>query len=207
MQLKCGLVVSSVLFFFLSFPVYSQDIDPIFQKLKYSAKRYNIKGTVCEQVARIELEHKYLANEYSIETGIAYAQHGRILGELDVVVFKNRDHKVALIGEVKCQNDVHKAYEDAQSQRERFRRYLQGGGYGIDFYQTDNSRIHYSRKQFDEMPPFILISQEEGRSEGFDFVLPYSLSELIQLRERLVSFQDTEDFYQHSGNYFRSLGH
>jgi hypothetical protein len=189
MQLNCGFVVSSALIFFLSFPVYAHDINPAFEELKQSSEKYEIAGTVCEQVARLELEQQYPADQYSVQNGIAYTQHGQILGELDVVVFRKSDHKVILIGEVKCWHNLEKARKKAVVQRERFRFYLHNGGYGIDFYRTAQPRVHFKPVQFENAPPFILISQEEGSNIGFDLALPYTLNELMQLRDLLVHCQ------------------
>ena len=191
MQLKSRLAVSSVLVFFLSFPVYSQSIDSVFQELKTTSEKYDVKGTVCEQVARLELEGQYPKDEYSVQNGIAYTQHGRTLGELDVVVFRKSDHKVILIGEVKCWQDLEGARKKAVHQRANFRYYLQKGGQGIDFYKTADPSIHFSPRQFAQVPPFILISQEEGCSLGFDLELPFTLDELRQLRNMLLQCQDT----------------
>ena len=190
MQLKFQLVVSSVLVFFLSAPAYSRNIEPVFQQLKTSSEKYQIVGTVCEQVARLELELQYPADEYSVENGIAYTQGGQTLGELDVVVFRRNDHKVILIGEVKCWHDLHGAQVKARHQRENFIFHLKKGGRGIDFYKTMDPKVHYSPRQFDQIPPFILISQDEGRYAGFDLALPYSLDELMELREMLLHCQD-----------------
>ncbi|MEO5970834.1 MAG: hypothetical protein ABIQ95_12980 [Bdellovibrionia bacterium] len=191
MQLKCGLAVSSVLIFFLSFPVYSQSIDPAFQELKSSAEKYEIKGTVCEQVARLELEQKYPEKEYSVENGIAFQREGRTLGELDVVIFRKSDNKVILIGEVKCWQDLHEARKKAVHQRENFRFYLRNGGRGIDFHKSSDPSIHFNPSQFGDLPPFILISQDGGHDAGFDLSLPYTLDQLMQLREMLIDCQDS----------------
>jgi hypothetical protein len=190
MQLKCKWVVSSVLFFFLSFPVYSRSLDPVFQELKTTSEKYEIKGTVCEQVARLELGQHYRDDQYIVENSIAYTQHGQTLGELDVVVFRKNDHKAVLIGEVKCWQNLSDARKKAVTQRERFRNYLHDGGHGIDFHKTTDPRVHYSPLQFGDFPPFILISQEEGSNEGFDLALPYTLSELMNLRDLLMHCQD-----------------
>lgn len=212
MQLKFELVVSSVLIFFLSFPVYSRSIDPVsqelktspnkyeikyshsidpvFQELKTSPNKYEIKGTVCEEVARLQLEQDYRKDQYSVHTGIAYTQYNQILGELDVVVFRKNDNKVVLIGEVKCWQNLDKAREKAISQRNRFREYLEDGGRGIDFHKTSNPRIHFNPRQFSDEPPFILISQEEGGNQGFDLALPFTLAELMKLRDMLVHCQN-----------------
>ncbi len=212
MQLKCGLVVSSVLIFFLSFPVYSRSFDPVFQELKTShnkyeikyshsidpvfqelktrPNKYEIKGTVCEEVARIQLEQDYRKDQFSVHTGIAYTQYNQTLGELDVVVFRNNDNKVVLIGEVKCWRNLDQARKKAISQRKKFREYLEHGGLGIDFHKTSDPRIHFNPKQFRDEPPFILISQEEGGNQGFDLALPFTLDELMKLRDMLVHCQD-----------------
>jgi len=164
-------------------------MEPVFQQLKSTSEKYQIKGTVCEQVARLELEQQYPAEEYSVENGIAYTRNGETLGELDVVVFRKSDHKAVLIGEVKCCQDLHRARDKAQSQREKFNYYIRKAGRGIDFYRTANHAVHFSVAQFEHLPPFILISQSEGRGNGFDLALPYSLNELMELRGMLLQCQ------------------
>jgi hypothetical protein len=193
MKPKCGWFVSSVLALFLALPGYSKNLEPVFNELKTTIEDYQTKGTVCEQVARLELEQQFPASEYTVLNGITYSRQGQILGELDVVVFRNRDHHAVLIGEVKCWHDLHAARIKAMHQRERFQSYLEHGARGIEFYKNTDHRVHYSFQQFAEIPPFILISQDDGRNEGFDLTIPYSLDEMMDLRDMLIRCQATRD--------------
>src|SRR4051794_40045980 len=106
-------VFNSFLFSFSSFGVEGGDVGLFYNLLKDSQERYEITGTVCEQVARKELQRTYPEPDFDIETGIAYVEHGRVLGELDIVVFRNADHKAILVGEVKCWRNLKKARRKA----------------------------------------------------------------------------------------------
>jgi hypothetical protein len=189
MQTKLKYVVPSLLVFLFSFPVHSKDLNSVFEDLRNTSEKYEIKGTVCEQVARLELEQQYPSNEYTVENNIAYSQHGQVLGELDVVVFRKYDARVILIGEVKCWHNVGESLQKAVAQREKFRKYLRNGGHGIDFYKTTGPVVHFNPSQFRDIPPYILIAQQEGNEVGFDLALPYTLRELMELRDLLVRCQ------------------
>ena len=88
MQLRCGGVVLGILVFLNSLSVYSNSIEEVFEELKSVPDKYEIKGTVCEQVARLQLAQDYPESKYSIENGIVFSQNRRVLGELDVVVLE-----------------------------------------------------------------------------------------------------------------------
>ncbi len=163
------------------------DLDSAFEALKESPEDFKIAGTVCEQVARLELEEQFPPESYTIENGITYTQDGRILGELDVVVFsKTESSPVVLIGEVKCWQNQAGALRKAGQQRRKFRDAIRFHAPEIEFYLRLDPSKRYQSQQFASHPPFWLISSQEGAEVGFDWNLSFSLPELNQLRQRLL---------------------
>ena len=68
-----------------------------FEALRDSAKDYQIVGTVCEEVARLEMVRAdYPQPRYRVVTGIAYGNGHRTIGELDVVVFEQRETEATI---------------------------------------------------------------------------------------------------------------
>lgn len=51
---------------------HAKDIQPLFEALRDSGEKYFIVGTVCEQVAKLNMQQIYKAPEYTVITGIQY---------------------------------------------------------------------------------------------------------------------------------------
>jgi len=158
-------------------------VSELVEKLKGTAERYEIVGTICEQAARIELERDFQPPRYKIETGISYGNDNRTIGELDVVVFDS-DSKVAMVAEVKCWKNLSRALQKARSQRKRFQETISSGA-KVRFWDKDNDRHTYS--QFTAIQYFDSISQKGGKAAGFDRELSMPLDDLMEARRRLIS--------------------
>jgi hypothetical protein len=164
------------------------DIAPVFRQLKDSGADYVPIGAVCEQVARLELGREFPQAQYDITTGIIYSNSQRVIGELDVVVFKKADERAVLVAEVKCWRNLQRGHKKASEQRARFLHTLESGQ-PIDLYLSTKREIIYERDQFNKLPSFISISQKSGTPAGFDRSLDYSLEELMKLRDLLLACQ------------------
>ncbi len=176
-----------------SISVQAADLQAAFDALKNLGANYYSNGTVCEELAKIQLERTYSKPNYDVVVGIAYADGRRILGELDVVVFNRATRGAELIAEVKCWQNLSKAQSKARLQRERFFKTLEeafGSRVEIDFFDARTQRVEFSLDQFRGRPQFISISQAGGESAGFDLTLEYTLEELMKLRGELLECQN-----------------
>jgi len=176
--------------FLMAVTAQAGDIRPLFQALHDSGEKYEIVGTVCEQVAKLMFEKTYPAPAHKVITGIAYGQRGgRTIGELDVVVFDTRTQKAMIVAEVKCWNKLDGARKKANEQRARFIATLQRLPQ-FDLACTDHS-CAFRKENFTNVQKFMSISQAGGEKFGFEAVLPYSLQELMSLREMLLKCQNS----------------
>lgn len=167
---------------------HAKDIRPLFEALEDSGEKYFIVGTVCEQVAKLNLEQIYKAPEFTVTTGIQYGGEKRVIGELDVIVFRNSNKSAMVIAEVKCWNSLPGALKKAKEQRKRF---LQTLGAGRKLHVTCGGKdCGLSEKNFNQVQKFISISQDGGIEKGFDMTLGYSLDEMMELRKQLMSCQE-----------------
>jgi hypothetical protein len=159
-----------------------------FERLRDSGVDYEVTGVVCEQVARLELEREYPPPQYRVRTGIVYASPQRVLGELDVVVFRASDRKAVLVAEVKCWTNLKGARRKAVDQRQRFEAAI-ASGMSLEFYPASQPDVRLRREQFEQVQRMMSISQEGGEAAGFDRSLELTLKELMQVRKRLISCQ------------------
>lgn len=176
---------SILVYLFLILPTltYADSVSELVQKLKNTDEAYNITGTICEQAAKLELERDFQPPRFKIETGISYGMGGSTMGELDVVVFDA--DKVTMVAEVKCWKDFGDALQKAKRQRKRFQQAL-GSGRELIFW---HDKEQYDPAQFSQLRVFESISQKGGKASGFNRELSYSLDELMDARQRLLTCQ------------------
>ena len=170
------------------------ELDELYQKLRQVPISYQTFGTVCEQIARIELIAEYPADKFEIVTGILYKgkdEQGsyRTLGELDVVVLDKSDNEAIIIAEVKCWKDLDAARSKARKQLKRFAHYMQIST-NLTMYLTENIKRHFKMQQFDEQPKYLAVSQDDGKEHGFGMTIGVSLDEASALRDKLLSWQN-----------------
>lgn len=182
MRTVTGLV--AFLFPFLSFAGFYEDLDT----LNHTPAKYEVIGTICEQVAKLRMEEAYQQPVYTVVTGIAYGDSSRTIGELDVVVFENHSHGAIKIAEVKCWNDMRGGLNKALDQRQRFLKTLGSRKGGLFFQSTDDGR-HYDQGQFSGAKDFISIAQKGARNVGYDAELDYTLEELMRMRTMVMQCQ------------------
>lgn len=162
-----------------------------FAALKNSGTDFTVIGVICEQVAKLELEETYPSTKYTVETGIQYGDGRRAFGELDVIVFEKATGRAVLVGEVKCWKDLNGALRKASKQRQRFLSYINSNA-KLVFMNTTNYR-NYDQDQFEGIRQFVSIAQKGAESAGFTDELPYSLEELMGLRQRLMDCQHAHE--------------
>lgn len=159
----------------------------IFEQLKNSGEKYEIVGTICEQVARLDLQREYPAPRYVVETGISYGNASRTIGELDVIVFDSSE-KAVLVGEVKCWKSLSGGLKKAGAQRARFRDALRGGG---QFRLWDKTHPNHPLESFKDLKTFVTIAQNGAKAAGYDRELAYSLDDLMAARALLLTCQNS----------------
>lgn len=172
---------------FFSFSSYAADIEPVFNALKQSAVNYEPDGAVCEQVARLKLQADYPPSDFLISGGVEYSTGDETLGELDVVVIEKSSNKVVMIAEVKCWKNLQQAMDKLKAQRDRFTWNLTKFPQQIHFTSYDG--LQFQVDQFKGISNFRSISQLGGIRRGFDVELEFTLSELRELRMKLLKCQ------------------
>lgn len=176
----------TAIYLFFSAPSFA-DLQEDYELLKDSGTNFQVIGVICEQVARLELYETYSPDKYDIETGIAYGDRKRTIGELDVIVFDRASKKAVVVGEVKCWKDLAGAHRKAMKQRERFMNQINSDA-RLEFRSTTTGQV-YRQEQFEGIKEYISISQKGGEAAGFTHDLDYSLEELMDLRRQIISCQ------------------
>lgn len=175
--------VFSVVLVLLSVSASAAPLQDLFEQLRDSGLNYEVVGTVCEQVSRLELQKTYPPAEFEIINGIEYGDLTRTIGELDVVVFQKSTKKAVLVGEVKCWKDNNAAIEKAHDQRKRFQKSLSKN---IDLHTYDTD---FDKSQFNQVQKYVAIAPKGSKDYGFEMDMENSLSELMQLRKMLINCQ------------------
>ena len=163
------------------------NLDDEFAAVKDSGRDFTIVGTVCEEVARHQLQSDYPTKDFTVETGIAYGDNARTIGELDVIVFRNATHEVAEITEVKCWSNQGGAIKKARDQRQRFLTAIRDRK-DLQFHSTSTHQ-QYSADVFRGVTVFKTLAQKGSKAYGFDRELDYSLDEMMGLRARVMQCQ------------------
>lgn len=176
-----------VSFLFVCSFSFAADIEPYFEALKNSGANFEPDGTVCEQVARVEIEKEFGAS-YDVTTGIEYSLGDDTLGELDVVVFEKGTHKVVLVAEVKCWRNLQQAMDKLKAQRDRFIWNLTQHADRIQFQPHDEA-LSFRVEDFQGDFKFRAISQFGGLKKGFDQEIQMTLKDAEHLRSRLLKCQ------------------
>lgn len=158
-----------------------------FESLKTISRSYEDTGSICEELARLEMKKTFPSPQYEVLTGLAYETEARVLGELDLVIFDNQTQKVVKIGEVKCWKDVSAALLKAHEQRARFLKALKSSK-PIQFRFTASGEA-FDSKAIDAVTEFFSIAQKGAMNLGFDSEINYSLKELRDYRYEMLRCQ------------------
>ena len=163
-------------------------LQSVFEELGRADVNYKTEGVVCEQLARLQLKEKYPEAEYGITTGVEYLVDERIIGELDLVIYRRSTREVVTLGEVKCWRSLDGAMDKAKEQRDRFLWTLQQNRPVILFRAKEKNQ-QFVAQDFGHSLKYIFVSQMGGKKWGFTDELPYRLSELEALQENLIFCQ------------------
>lgn len=158
-----------------------------FEALKSIPRSYEAAGTICEEIARLNVQKKYPAPQYNVLTGISYGNDQRVIGELDVIVFDTNINKVIQIAEVKCWKDLSDGLDKAHEQRARFLKNLRSSKSLI--FRSTSSTETFAKEQFQYVKEFITIGQLGAVQAGYDLELPYTLKELKGFSYEMIRCQ------------------
>ncbi|XGC79479.1 hypothetical protein ACES2L_09080 [Bdellovibrio bacteriovorus] len=159
-----------------------------FEVLKEVAVSYEASGTICEEIARLDMQDEYPSPQYSVINGIAYGDEEKVIGELDVVIFDNNTQTVLKIAEVKCWKDPKAGLEKAHEQRARFIKAIRSGK-PLRFFSTSSEEV-FAQTQFQNVKEFFSIAQKGTRAFGFERELEYTLIELKNYRFEMIRCQN-----------------
>jgi hypothetical protein len=213
-----GIISTGWLFVFFTVlngnSLYASNLDDIYDKLKNASENFNTVGTICEQVAKLSLQEKYPEPEYEIITGIVYYDpyKKKVMGELDLVVFENQNHKAVFLGEVKCKGwaarsselkyrnaglsgkiekrvrkqpldrILRRANREAHQQLARFKSIVKRKK-PVDLYLLSDPSVRFELSQFE---PSFDTNSISFKDSGFDIDLDLTIEELMELRSRLL---------------------
>ncbi|UOF02349.1 hypothetical protein [Bdellovibrio reynosensis] len=179
---------------FISFTASAADIEPYFEALKQSRVNYEPDGAICEMVGLLQYAQDYPSSDYILASGIEYSTGELTLGELDIVIIDRNTAKVVLVSEVKCWKNQKQALEKVKSQRQRFLYNLAKFPRKMNFETFSDLRLRPD--QFDSKTLYKSLSDFGGVRHGFDEEMELTLSELKQLRMKLLKCQQFEDCAQ-----------
>lgn len=163
------------------------ELDSTFEALKNNPRSYEDKGAICEEIAKVFLQKKYPEPQYSIHIGIAYGDLTSTIGELDEVIIDNSSNKVLKILEVKCWTDLAAGKEKAEQQRSRFLKNIRSTK-ELYFIST-STQNDFDQNLFEGVNDFVSIGQKGAVASGYDFELPFTMKEIMNLRSRLLRCQ------------------
>lgn len=168
----------------MAYAAWEQD----FEVLKDIPRSYEDSGSICEEVARLEMQREYPAPQYDVVLGIAYGDETRVIGELDVVIFDNNLQKVVKIAEVKCWKDVRAGLEKAKEQRARFLKAVRSTK-PLRFFSTSTKQA-FDIDKFKYVGEFFSVAQKGSVALGFERELEYTLKEMRDYRYEMLRCQN-----------------
>jgi len=172
------------------------DVESDYERLSRIPARYQTFGTICEYLTMLRLEEAYPADEYDIEVGIQYEVGGRVIGEIDVVVFREQDHEAVLVGQVKCSRNMGSANRHAREQNDRFFKTMaraENQHEEVLFTSTSKPELEITDDQMDEVKSYITASQDGGKKHGFTMTIGHSLATVVDMRNKLLACQADGD--------------
>lgn len=176
--MKLTLIFSLIFLSLNTFAGLTEDFD----RIKTLGRNLEPVGAICEEVAQLRFAEMYPEPQYQVITGVEYADKEKTLGELDVVVFNNESKLIDVVGEVKCYTTVYSGLKKAKEQRKRFLTSVQQPQ-ALRFKWLGHPELPLLKPQFKKVKKFFSIGQRGTLAKGFDYELPYSLAELMQLRD------------------------
>ncbi len=176
-------------------PAFAVGMKEAFESLRNVDDDFVNTGTICEHVAKLEVQGQYPESRFDTFVGVTYRVGQEVIGELDLVVRDRSLRKVVLVGEVKCWRDLRAGLEKAHEQEARFRETLveqQRMGEPVEFvkFLPHGKTVEFDSSEFDSAVEYIAIAQNGSRRVGFDQELELSLEDLMQLRKQILSKRD-----------------
>jgi|GEM_PF-1299489 len=180
-------ILSPVFVFFFALSSFAADLNADYEALRNNGEKYQVIGTVCEQVAMLRMKEKYPSPQYAVYTGIEYFSEKRTIGELDVTVLDNAagTSKAVVVAEVKCWKNLDSARVKALDQRKRFQKWI-ASDRPVQIKLRGEKPVSFTRDQFKQVNSYLAISQSGGQSSGFEMTLDYTLEELMALRTKIL---------------------
>lgn len=172
---------------------FAGDVEADFAKLSTIPAKYKVFGTICEYLTKIRLEDKYPTSEYTIEVGVEYRFKGRVVGEIDVIVFRNSDMEAISVGQVKCSKSFTSARTHANEQNRRFTNLMWSGpkvAADVTFRSTSKSSLTILSSQMDEVEEYFTAAQEGGTDYGFTMSVGHDIDAVSKMRDRLLACQE-----------------
>lgn len=164
------------------FASYKDDFDAV-QKRRPNLES---KGTICEELAVLQLKKEYPHNE--VYSGIVYGDKHGAVGELDLVVLDRNGSKAIVIGEVKCWKDFREGLSKAREQRKRFFKTMSSAA-PVEFFYLKDRSLKFTKDDFNSVSEFISVGPKGAKSLGYDDELNYSLEELMEMRVEIMRCQ------------------
>jgi hypothetical protein len=181
-------LLNLILVFFSSLNVFAGLSDD-FEAIKNLSRDLEPTGAICEEVAQLRFSEKYPQPQYRVVTGIEYSDRDGTLGELDLIVFNNETQTAEFVGEVKCWKNPKGGLKKAKEQRDRFLKNV-ASSKALKFKWLGDPSVKLTKTQFNKVKDFFYIAQSGTIADGFDFELPYSLRELMELRMEILRCQN-----------------
>lgn len=164
-------------------------LQPLYETLKTLPVNYKPDGAVCEQIARLQALDSFPGERFAVNVGVEYDLGAGTLGELDLVVTEKATGQVVSVAEVKCWHSLDEALDKAKEQQDRFLWNLSQYAERIHFVAHE-AGVGFQARDFKEIKSFVFISQRGGLRKGFHQEIPYTLSEVDELRAKLVRCQN-----------------
>ena len=163
-----------------------QLIEDAFERLKDDPINLSNHGYLCETLAVEHMMEKYDEKLFSVHSGLVYHGKRGIIGELDLVVTRNDNQKVVMIGEVKCKSRVFSALKKAKGQLQRF----------VSSIRPSKNKIYFSYpydyvfklKDFNHKYKRSYVSYLGTVKKGFTDELAMTFESIKILHRKLVSY-------------------
>lgn len=135
-------------------------------------------GYLCEKLAMLKMSESY--DKSQLASSIVYSRNGRVIGELDVVVF-DRDGLAQTVIEVKCRKSYTSAMNSASKQLTRF----QGVAGRCDYDYVDKKGKRYDCSAFKSPIDYTAMSYTDAQRAGFELSFDLSRDQVLQLVDEL----------------------
>ncbi|WII71184.1 hypothetical protein QJS83_12005 [Bdellovibrio sp. 22V] len=159
-----------------------------FAELKNIPRSYEDSGSICEEIARLDLQKEFPAPQYEVIVGIAYGDATRVIGELDVVIFDKNIQKVIKIAEVKCWKDMRGGLQKALEQRARFLKSIRSSKQLV--FKSTSTKEVFDAEKFEYVEEFFTMGQKGTVAVGYEREMEYTHKEMQTHRYEMIRCQN-----------------